>query len=184
MARLSAACAVLAGASWACSSERDVTFLPLPDVPGVVEGNAPFLSFPESPEDWRDSPPRLSETGVFADTSSLLAAPGLLPYSVQAPLYSDGAGKQRWLALPRGERIGFDEQGAWTFPEGTVFVKQFELPLDERQPELVRRLETRFLIVARGGGFYGLVYEWNEEQTDAELLLEGHDEPLSIVPPR
>ena len=32
---------------------------------------------------------------------------------------------------------------------------------------LLRRLETRFLIAARGGTYYGLVYEWNEQQTDA-----------------
>lgn len=178
---LSAACAGLAGASWACSSERDQTFLQLPSLPAVVQGNAAFLGFPESPEDWRDSPARLSETGVFDDLSQLQPQAGLLPYSVQAPLYSDGSGKQRWMALPSGQRIGFDEHGAWTFPEGTVFVKQFDLALDERQPEAVRRLETRFLIAARGGGYYGLAYAWNDEQTDAELLLSGHDEQLTVV---
>lgn len=181
MARFSAACALLAGASWACSTERDVTFLPMPELPGVVEGNTAFLGFPEAAEDWRDSPARLSETGIFYDLAALQPQPGLLPYSVQAPLYSDGAGKQRWMALPRGQRIGFAESDAWTFPEGTVFVKQFDLALDERQPEVARRLETRFLIAARGGGYYGLVYEWNEQQTDAELLLEGHDEQLTLV---
>lgn len=181
MARFSAACVVLVAASWACSSERDVTLLPLPNLPAVAEGNAAFLGFPERPEDWRDSPLRLSETGVFWDLASLQPQPGLLPYSVQAPLYSDGTGKQRWVALPRGQKIGFAEHGAWTFPEGTVFVKQFDLALDERQPEVLRRLETRFLIAARGGSYYGLSYEWNEEQTDAELALAGRDEQLTVI---
>ncbi len=181
MARFSAACAVLAGASWACSTERDVTLLPLPYLPGVVQGNAAFLGFPERAEDWRDSPALLSQTGVFEDLASLRAQPALLPYSVQAPLFSDGAGKQRWMALPAGQQIGFAEHEAWSFPEGTVFVKQFDLALDERQPDVVRRLETRFLIAARGGGYYGLVYEWNEQQSDAELLLEGHDLELTVV---
>lgn len=181
MARYSAACAVLAGASWACSSERDVTLLPLPNLVAVAEGNPAFLGFPERPEDWRDSPPKLSETGVFDDLVNLQPQPGLLPYSVQAPLYSDGSGKQRWVALPRGQRISFAEHGSWSFPEGTVFVKQFDLALDERQPEAVRRLETRFLIAARGGGYYGLSYEWNEEQTDAELGMAGHDEQLAVI---
>src|SRR5688572_12129139 len=182
MARFTAVSAVLVGAAtWACSGEQDVTLLPLPNLPAVAEGTEPFLGFPARPEDWRNSPALLSETGIFEDLVSLRAQSGLLPYSVQAPLFSDGSGKQRWMALPRGGKIGFSEQEAWTFPEGTVFVKQFDLALDERRPEEVRRLETRFLIAASGGGYYGLVYEWNEQQTDAELLLEGHDAQLSIV---
>jgi len=70
-------------------------------------------------------PAVLSETGVFSDLRSLKPAPGLIPYTVNSPLWSDGAIKTRWLALPAGSSIGFSENGAWTFPEGTVFVKNF-----------------------------------------------------------
>jgi uncharacterized repeat protein (TIGR03806 family) len=100
---------------------------------------------------------------------------------VQSPLFSDGARKQRWMALPAGTKIGFSELGAWTYPEGTVFVKEFDMALDERHPDELRRLETRFLVAAAGGGFYGLSYVWNAALTDAELRRDSHDEVLEIV---
>jgi uncharacterized repeat protein (TIGR03806 family) len=164
----------------ACSGS-DTTVIPAPDLPGVAEGNPAFLGFPERAADWAESPALLSQTLGFADVASLTPAPGLLPYGVQSPLFSDGAQKGRWLALPSGGQIGFTEWGAWSFPEGTVFVKEFDMALDEREPEQVRRLETRFLVVARGGSVYGLSYAWNEAQTDAELQSQGHDEPLGII---
>ena len=70
---------------------------------------------------------------------------GILPYDVNAPLWSDGARKRRWLALPKDTRIGFSERGAWTFPPGTVFVKHFELS-GRGRPKPARRLETRLLV--------------------------------------
>ena len=47
-----------------------------------------------------------------------------------------------------GERVGFSPEGAWSFPDGTVFVKHFELATDPSRPSVLRRLETRFLIRA------------------------------------
>jgi len=164
----------------ACSGS-DTTLIPGPDLPGVAQGAPAFLGFPERAQDWARSPSLLSQTLGFTDLAALAPSAGLLPYAVQSPLFSDGTQKRRWLALPSGTQIGFSESRPWSFPEGTVFVKEFDMALDERQPAELRRLETRFLIVARGGGFYGLSYAWNEAQTDAELLRSGHDEPLQII---
>jgi uncharacterized repeat protein (TIGR03806 family) len=184
MVRQAANSLCLAALGWlatGCSDGSDQTLLLPPDLPGVAEGTPAFLGFPERAEDWADSPRLLSQTLGFEDLASLRPSRGLLPYAVQSPLFSDGAGKQRWLALPSGTKIGFSETGAWTYPEGTVFVKQFDMALDERHPEQLRRLETRFLVAASGGSFYGLSYVWNAEQTDAELSRDGHDEVLQIV---
>ena len=41
------------------------------------------------------------------------------------------------------------------------------MPLDERQPDVRRRLETRLLIAAQTGSFYGATYKWNAAGTDA-----------------
>ena len=41
------------------------------------------------------------------------------------PLWSDGAAKERFLALPGNAQIEFAEEGPWQFPEGTVLVKTF-----------------------------------------------------------
>src|SRR5262249_6397397 len=45
--------------------------------------------------DDRPIPRLLSQTGVFTDTATLTPAPGLIPYSVNCPLWSDNAAKTR-----------------------------------------------------------------------------------------
>ena len=125
-------------------------------------------------------PPRLSEVGAFDDLASLAPSDGMLPYQVQTPLYSDGAQKHRWLRVPAGGRIGFAESGAYAFPEGSVFVKQFDMALDEREPERQRRLETRFL-VSTPQGFYGISYRWNDAGSDATPVLDGTLETLVVT---
>ncbi|MEO8184444.1 MAG: hypothetical protein ABI895_37015, partial [Deltaproteobacteria bacterium] len=148
------------------------------DVPATSRA---FLEFPEQADDAAQSPALLSETGAFVNVANLEVAAGLIPYGVQTPLWSDGAHKRRWLSLPAGGKIGFDSTGQWSFPEGTVFVKDFAMALDESRPDQVRHLETRFWIVARGGEFYGAVYKWDEDQKDARLLTEGATEELTIA---
>jgi uncharacterized repeat protein (TIGR03806 family) len=123
-----------------------------------------------------DPPALLSELGVFTDMTTLEVADGIIPYAVNSPLWSDGAVKRRWMAIPNdgiidspSERIKFDRIGDWGFPEGTVFIKHFELPVDAAN-EVMARLETRFFILGKDGAGYGLTYRWNEEGTDATLL--------------
>lgn len=165
-----------------CGSGHDETVLLGPaQGHGVVDGVPPFLGLPPTADQSANSPALLSETAAFVDLERLEAAPGILPYSVQSPLWSDGAEKRRWMALPSDGRIGFAEHGAWAFPEGTVLIKHFGMVLDERAPDEVHRLETRFLVAARGGGYYGLVYAWDDDQRDARLLLDGADEVLDII---
>lgn len=144
--------------------------------------------FRRRPGDWArvaDAFPRqLSQTGMFRDIAALAPAEGLLPYDVNVPLWSDGATKQRYLALPQPKSVRFDATGPWQFPQGTVLVKTFFLPATrqaaERPPRAVsaaeladprqwRRLETR-LLVHSPEGWQGYTYVWNDAQTDAELL--------------
>ncbi len=117
-------------------------------------------------------PPRLlSQTTAFSNLAELTPSPGLIPYDVIQPLWSDGSDKRRWIAIPNdgspdspGERIGWSEQGNWDFPKGTVLVKHFEVP--------GRRLETRFFLLGEDGIWFGFTYRWREDGSDAELLPE------------
>jgi uncharacterized repeat protein (TIGR03806 family) len=180
-----AGCAAAVVAGLGCSAGQDETQLFLDEPAADVSSSeaVAFLGLPQTAADSALGPERLSETLAFADVAALEVTPGILPYSVQTPLWSDGAQKQRWMALPSGGHIGFSERGAWTFPEGSVFIKHFGMALDERTPDVVRRLETRFLVAARGGGYFGLVYRWDDDQRDAHLLLDGDEETLQIVQP-
>jgi len=128
-----------------------------------------------------NAPLVLSETAVFTDISALEPQPDLVHYSVQSPLWSDGATKQRWMGLPPGEQAELRPTGNWSFPEGTVFVKQFALALDEREPSRLTPLETRLLVAGAGGEYYGVTYRWNREGTDADLVIEPTFQDLTVI---
>lgn len=126
-------------------------------------------------------PRHLSETGAFANLRDLTPGPALLAYHVNSPLWSDGAVKDRWIALPRGKKIGFSAGGEWAFPPGTVLVKQFDLITDEAHPQTSRRrLETRLLVLDSAGTAYGVTYKWRPDNSDADLLTDGLTEAIPI----
>jgi uncharacterized repeat protein (TIGR03806 family) len=174
--------------SVACGSVEDAGAVFQPGVGEAGPRPPPYLNFPpdadQAPrpdDDAPDFPRLLSQTGAFRDLARLEPSAGLIPYDLQAPLWSDGASKQRWMSLPVLGSIHVEDDGPWQVPEGTIFVKHFEMPLDEGQPAVRRRLETRLLVAARAGNFYGVTYKWNAAQTDAELVLSGATEQLAIV---
>ena len=129
----------------------------------------------------RQMPLKLSDTGVFSSLADLAPATGLVSYDVNTPLWSDGAHKQRWLGVPDGKKIGFTATGEWTFPDGTVFVKHFELPNDDRDPTKVQRLETRVLVRDDLGYVYGGSYQWRADQSDADLVIDAKTEDVTIT---
>ena len=117
-------------------------------------------------------PNRLSETGVFSDTAALTPVSGFEPYDVNVPFWSDGAVKRRWFALPTvSSRLTYTNAGAWQAPAGTVWVKQFDLPVLSNSVVAPRRIETR-LLVRTDTGVYGASYRWRDDQTDADLVPE------------
>jgi uncharacterized repeat protein (TIGR03806 family) len=149
-------------------------YLTTGEVYRLEEAPPPDASLPPFPR-------KLSETGLFADVAAHRPAAGLIPYEVNSPLWSDGAFKQRYLALPGRGTIDYQPQTAWNLPEGSVLVKTFELELEQGDPASRRRVETRLLTKTQGH-WHGYSYAWNEGQTDAELVAAtGQDRPYDIV---
>ncbi|WP_394823332.1 PQQ-dependent sugar dehydrogenase [Pendulispora albinea] len=107
-------------------------------------------------------PEKLSQTGCVDPANPKNPAPGLVPYGVNSPLWSDGADKDRYLALPDTKKIHVNPDGDLDLPVGTVLVKSFTLG--------GKRIETRLLVRHEDGDWGGYSYEWNDEQTDATLL--------------
>ncbi|MDD5140407.1 MAG: PQQ-dependent sugar dehydrogenase [Verrucomicrobiales bacterium] len=125
-------------------------------------------------------PNLLSQTGAFADLEKLTPADALIPYTVNSPLWSDGAVKSRWLVVPANSKINFSETGEWTFPAGTVFVKDFQLPVDDTNPRILHRLETRLLVRDTDGTVYGASYKWRADNSDADLVSVGTNEDIEV----
>jgi uncharacterized repeat protein (TIGR03806 family) len=148
-------------------------------------------------------PRLLSQTGLFEAVKGHRTHAALIPYSVIAPLWSDGAHKRRLIAMP----VTTDSQGqrtvgtintskttrGWSFPDGTVLVKSFGLKLavghsgggpDEGRAARVlgeRWVETR-LLHRDQGEWVGYSYSWNDAQTEAELVVRsGQDRVFEVV---
>ncbi len=108
---------------------------------------------------------QLSATGCVNASNPAQPASGLIPYAPNAPFWSDGATKERWIGLPNGQNIMVGGNGDWGFPSGTVLVKNFRLG-----QQLV---ETRLFMRHPDGVWAGYSYEWNSQQTDATLVVGG-----------
>jgi uncharacterized repeat protein (TIGR03806 family) len=152
----------------------------------TIEGKIPYglplrepATDPRVPLTIEQAPPLLSQMGLLASLIERKPRRGLVPYNVNVPLWSDGAAKQRWM-VPGRSPIVFTPEGEWTFPAGTVFVKHFELPIDERKPNRKRRLETRLLVVDDTGYGYGVTYKWRPDNREADLLRDSRSEDIAI----
>jgi len=177
----------------AFGQDHDGEVLALDFVSGAIHQLTPA---PAVAKDGPKFPQKLSETGLFASTKDNTPAKGLIPYSVNAELWSDGATKERFIAVPGEGKIEYEtvtypqpapgSLPGWRFPDNTVLVKTFSL---ETEPGKKRRLETRLLHAHRYPGneeygdqvWSGYTYIWNDEQTDALLAdAKGVDREFTI----
>ena len=110
-------------------------------------------------------PERLSATGCVDPGDVTQPYTGLLRYELNAPFWSDGADKDRYIALPNGTTIDVDANGDFQFPNGTVIVKNFRLGGN--------LIETRHLMRHPDGVWAGYTYEWNASQTEATRVRGG-----------
>lgn len=132
-------------------------------------------------------PALLSQVGAFSNMANLTPRSGLIPYTVNSPLWTDGAAKKRWMAIPNdgtadtaAEQISFSPTSSWVFPKGSVLVKQFDLPVNDSNPSVLRRMETRFLVHGEDGNYYGITYRWRADGSEADLLPDGDSVDVNI----
>lgn len=146
----------------------------------LSEGKIKRLDYNDTPSG-PAIPGTLAEAGVFSNLQTLAPHPGIVPYDLNVPFWSDNAIKSRWFSVPNiNLRIGFNAQGNWSFPTGTVWIKHFDLQLTNGIASSSRRLETR-LLVKNPDGVYGVTYRWGDSASNATLVPdEGLDEPFLI----
>ncbi len=125
-------------------------------------------------------PLKLSDTNCFSSTSPLTPKSDLLPYEVNAPLWSDGAEKTRFAHFPLGTKVQARNSSPWSFPIGSVFIKNFYIPqLTADNTVKNRIIETRFLAV-KESGLRGYSYKWNEQQTEAYFQPASSHQQITI----
>ena len=119
-------------------------------------------------------PKLLSEYKLFKEPlSDMMQEEGVFLYEINSPLFSDYSFKKRFIYLPEGSSMSYDEKEVFEFPEGSIIFKFFYYPADFAQQETdLKIIETRILLKEESK-WVALPYIWNEEQTDAQLQIAG-----------
>jgi len=107
------------------------------------------------------APDSLMATGLYESGRPGVIDPRNRPFSPQYPLWTDGAGKRRWIQLPAGARIDAADVNEWDFPVGTKLWKEFAFG--------GHPVETRFLWRTGPGDWVLASYVWNSAGTEATL---------------
>lgn len=131
-----------------------VVLLVATGLPGRAQGRTPVTALPQ----------RLSDTGLYKPGSSTEVRESVIAFAPQYTLWSDGAQKRRWIAIPPGSSIDASRTDAWKFPVGTRLWKEFSYG--------GRRVETRLIERLADGGWRFAAYVWNEEGSEAVLAPE------------
>lgn len=127
-----------------------------------------------SQTDVSEAPQKLSALGLFVGNgASQEPAPGVIPYDLNSPLFSDYTNKYRFVKLPAGQSAKYSENDPFDFPVGTIISKTFAYPVDARDESKGRLLLETRVLRHEAEGWVGYPYVWNKEQTEAELDVAG-----------
>ncbi len=153
----------------------------------------PALKLPSEDNSALQFPRLLSQSGLFADTSQHLPARGVSEYTLNAPMWMDGATQTCLLAIPGADTAVFHEQPQkmfdWfqtyvTFPNGSVLAKTYSLSTINDSEPRERRIETQVAFKDEQGEWQYYTYRWNAENTDAELVARSGEAEKLRVPDR
>jgi len=128
-------------------------------------------------------PDNLADTDLVTLDSDMLARNGVISYAPAYPLWSDDAGKMRYVRVPHGQSIKFDKATQqFQIPPNTRFYKTFlKKVVDADGNTSFRKIETRIIVsrpdvnladgTAQQTALYG-TYVWNADETEAVLLTD------------
>lgn len=125
---------------------------------------------------------KLSDYHFFQGKLALLdPMPGVVPYSLNAPLFSNYAEKTRFVKIPADTKAIYNDSAALEFPEGTWLIKNFYYYNDARDRSKGRRLLETRLLVRNGEEWEAWPYIWNAEQTEAYYSVAGENFVVDYV---
>jgi len=109
---------------------------------------------------------------------------GVLPYTLNTPLFSDYATKARAIWMPDGTTASWSDDSVLDFPVGTVILKTFLVAPDLSDPASPRQIvETRLLI--RGTDEWkAWPYLWRDDGSTADLHVSGKVFDYTFTDPR
>lgn len=156
------------GAFYSCGSDDSYTEIPQPQPQPQPEQESPVVM------DINAVPyVKLSDYNFYeGDLKNMQPVYGVLPYDLNSALFTDYASKKRFVWMPKGVKATYSsDDKILDFPVGTVLIKNFYY--EKMKPSNTQRIiETRLMIKKESGWIFAN-YVWNDEQTEAELNLNG-----------
>lgn len=139
------------------------------------------FSFSAKPKRDFEKKERLSEYGFFKGRlSDLHPSEDVIPYDLNTALFSNYAEKLRFIKVPPGKKIIYNDTGWFAMPAGTVLIKNFYFPNDMKHPEKGRRIMETRLLVNEENGWAAYPYTWNDEQTEAFYDVAGDKKTITF----
>ena len=138
----------------------------------------PDFDFPQT-IDFGDS---LSTYQIFEGTpSDLIPSDDYKLLELSSVLFTDYAYKQRLVKIPDGTQMTRLDDGSIDFPNGTILTKTFFYYNDERDTSLGKRIIETRLLIKESNTWNVATYIWNENNTEADLKLDGADTQVSWI---
>jgi len=124
----------------------------------------------------------LSEYEFFTGPmAALQPSDKMIGFDLTTPLFTDYAQKKRFLYIPEGKTVAYNDVDFLEFPIGSMLVKSFYYANDLRSPEEGRRIIETRVLVHKNEGWDAFVYLWNPEQTEAYYSVVGKTEEVSFI---
>jgi hypothetical protein len=121
------------------------------------------------------APTTLAETGLYSMSGG--DSPKLAPYThlyeTKFPLWADGAGKDRYVFIPRCATIDTKDMDHWEFPVGTRLWKHFSVDGKLVETRMIHRYGSG------AGDWLFATYGWNDSKPNdpAAAVIVLHGEP-------
>ncbi|PHR61621.1 MAG: hypothetical protein COA43_02500 [Robiginitomaculum sp.] len=126
----------------------------------------------------------LSAYGLFEKNSGgMLPVKTVVPYILVNPLFTDYALKARFIFTPKGKAARYNPEDVFTFPVGTVLIKNFGYAPDLRKPNEGQYLIETRLLIHKAKGWVAIPYVWNAEQTEAVYAPVGKRVVVETIAP-
>jgi hypothetical protein len=130
-----------------------------------------------------DLPDTIDQTDLVTLSSTDLAQRRVFSYAPTYPLYSDHAGKMRYVRVPLGESIHYDDKlHDFVIPDNTRFYKTFLKPVKDKDGNTGwRKMETRLIVVRQDSqnsdGSYTThalraSYAWDKDEQQAHRVTD------------
>lgn len=121
----------------------------------------------------------LSTYNLFRDPAKQIPNDGVVPYALNTPHFSDYATLHRFVWMPNGSVCQYLPDGNLDFPVGSAIILSVGYVNDLRSPENGERIVETRLWIRRPSGWVGSQYVWNDETTEAHLVLTGEKMEVS-----